>query len=350
MTARLFPGMAKPLVEAVPEFLKVQALDPVTTPLIVPGLEYQLWLDGHPKRIPCGRNSGEPVFGGEFVTLDQLTVRLGLVGVTGWNWQTQQSLFVILDFDANDHAAGHVDEVLALVIAAARRLGWCWVRRSKGGRGFHVIVALSTPLPAESGTQHQHNAAGVVDRMCQDAEFDFREYLDCAGVVGYIWGPEVAENAFEVIVQPTCSAPDIKPVAFEPRERRIAKSQSVASDTPTDAELNEQHLSDIHQMQQAGFIASYADGRLLCHSKGFEVLYREGGRPGNYRSRSAGRNPSHANAFAYPTEDGGWIVSRFNVPPSAECDCWYANAQGFATARVRPPIDFLVSEFLSSNE
>ncbi|HEY1601478.1 MAG TPA: hypothetical protein VGG64_17895 [Pirellulales bacterium] len=337
------------LADAMVAFLVSEGLDPITTRLIKPGLEFQFWLDDRPRRIPIGRNSGEPVFGGELVTVNQLRKRLGLVGVTGWHWQTKQTLFIILDFDAKDHAAGHLEEVLARVIDAARRLGWCWVRRSKGGRGFHVVVSLSRPLPAESGTEHQHNAATIVDRMCEEAAFNFRDCLDCAGVVGYVWAPKVAPNAFEIIVEPTCLTPEIDAGLIATGQQNKGKRQSASSDPPA-AELNEQHLADIRKMREAGFIADYSDGRLLCHSKGFEALYAEHGRPGKYRSRSAGRYPTKPNAFAFPVDDGGWTVSRFNITPSAECECWYANAQGFATARIRPPIDFLISSLKYSNE
>ena len=169
--------------------------------------------------------------------VEHLANRLGHVGVTGWNWRLKQTLFVILDYDAKDHAAGYVDEVLAQVVAAARRLGWCWVRRSKGGRGFHIIVALSKPLAAEIGTEHQQNSKAVVDRMCADAGFDFREFLDCSGVVGYVWAPKVAPNGFEVIVEPTCEAPDI--MLPEP-SAEPAQPNAKSPELPP-VELSEQH-------------------------------------------------------------------------------------------------------------
>lgn len=342
MNAPLRSDEAQLLLDALPEFLKTQPLDPVTTRLIIPGLEYQLWLDGKPKRIPVGRNTGEPKYGGELISQKQLAARVGLIGVTGWNWHSRESQFVILDFDATDHEAGHVQETLDLIVDAARRLGWVWVRRSKGGRGIHLIVVLSTPMAAQTGTAHQQNAKAVVARMTYDAGFDFPEYLDCGGVVGYVWAPQVADNAFEILLEPTCEAP-----AIDPPTTSIQQASRLIEPP---AELSEQHCSDILAMQAAGFIAEFCDGRLLCHSKGFEVLYRDRGRPGNYRSRSAGCNPSKANAFAFPLEDGGWIVSRFNVPPTTEHDCWYPNAQGYATARVRPPADFLLSSYRSLNQ
>jgi hypothetical protein len=343
MNAHPRPDEAKLLVHAMPEFLEAQGIDPVTSRLIVPGLEYQLWIDGRPKRIPIGRNSGNPVFGGELVTQKQLAGRIGLVGVTGWNWTLRQTMFIILDFDAADHAAGHDQAVLDLVIEAARRLGWVWVRRSKGGRGIHLIAALSNPMPALTGTEHEQNAEAIMVRMTKEASFDFSQYLDCGGVVGYIWAPEVAANAFEVLVEPTRSAPDIGPA-------ETSRRQSSCRSAEPSAELSEQHLADIKAMGAAGFIAHFSDGRLLCHSKGFEVLYQARSRPGSYRSRSAARNPSKPNAFAFPTDDGGWIVSRFGAKPEVEYDCWYANAAGFATARVRPTADSLLTIYKSYHQ
>ncbi len=224
MNAPVRPNAPKPLadapqqlVDAVPEFIRTNGRDPVTSRLIVPGLEYQLSLDGRPKRIPIGRNTGAPDFGGEWITQEQLLKRIGLIGVTGWNWKAFETQFAIFDYDATDHAAGHIEEVLNLVINAARQLGWVWVRRSKGGRGIHLVVVLSRPMPAQTGTAHQQNAEAIVARMTEEVGFDFAKYLDCGGVVGYIWAPEVADNAFEVLVEPTCKTPDIElPVTSRP--------------------------------------------------------------------------------------------------------------------------------------
>jgi hypothetical protein len=324
----------KPLPETLLTLLQGDPPDTVVTRFLVPGLEYQLWLDGHPVRIPADRN-GEPRFYGELIRVEQLRRRLGLVGTTGWNYVRRMTLFIGLDYDAKDHDAGHVEEVLNAVIEAARRLGYAWVRRSKGGRGFHVFVVLSVPLRAMTGEEHQRNARAIVDRMCQDADFDFRKHLDCSGVVCFFWAPreELSANAFEVLVEPTCSTPAIEVAAAEEAE---------PLDWPK-GELTDQHKQDIETMRAAGFAANWDGERLLTHSKAFEVLYRDGSRPGRYASKSPGRKPTEPNAFAYPTCDGGWCVTRFNITPEAETEGWYPNAQGFATARILPLDDDLVA-------
>lgn len=314
-----------PLVEIVPEFLLQHGTDPVTTPLICPGLEFQLTIDGRQKRIPADRNE-LPEFAGELMTDDQFGRRVSLIGVTGWDWQRRLTLFIILDFDWTDHAAGYTDDKLAEVIAAARKLGWVWIRRSKGGKGIHLIVVLGEPMPAEFGKDHQNNAKAIVDRMCKDAEFDFRECMDCGGVVGYVWAREVAPNGFDVIVEPTCKPPVIETPAPE-----LVESHP-------QVELTLQHLEDIDTIRAAGYVFIQDGNRWLCHSRGFPALNRPG-----YQTTSAGRNPGQPNAFAYPTAEGGWIVTRFGVQPASEAPCWRANAQGFATTHIEAPLDLTPS-------
>lgn len=315
-----------PLPEVLPLFLRKYPKDRVTQDLLVPGLEFQVFLDNRPVRIPTDRN-GDPVFGGELLTVEQLSKRVSLVGTSGWDYQAKVTRFIILDFDAIDHAAGHSDEIIDRIVAAARHLGWVWVRRSKGGRGIHVIVALSVPMPAGTGTEHQANARAIVDRMQSDSGFDFRRFVDCVGVIGYIWAKEIRPNGFEVLVEPTSLAPE------------ITRTATVANDEPQPTELNDQHQHDIDVMAEAGFVATWDGKRLLCHSKGFEVLYRDPRRPGRFATKSPGTDPTEPNAFAYPLDDGGWSLNRFSVSPEAEADGWYANAQGFASFRVLPPID-----------
>ena len=328
----------KAMVEVVPEFLRIYGCDEATRDLIRPGLEFHFVRRGQNVRIPKHRNGDAPCFAGELVTPDELHISIERLGTTGWNWQLKQTEFVILDFDAMDHAAGRPDEILDEVIAAAKRLGWCWVRRSKGGKGIHIVVPLSEPLPAATGEQHAANAKAVVTRMCKDAEFDFMAHVDCFGQVGYVYAKTVAEHGFEVLVRPSCESPDIDPSSILLPPRKQGKVGDSAIECADD--LLPQHLDDIAQMQDAGYVANFTDGKLHCHSKGFEVLYADTSRPGRYSTTSAGSNPRTPNSFAFPLCDGGWSLNRFNVHPESEAEMWVANAKGFASTTIRPPFDF----------
>ncbi len=284
------------------------------------------WVDAtgeRPVRIPRDRN-GFPNFddGRDTITIEKLANSVSVAGVTGWNWNLLQSRFFIFDFDAEDHGAGHAD--LSQVIDAAKRLGWVHVRRSKGGRGVHLIVVLAAPLPADTGEAHQANAAAVLARMSADADFDFAKFMDCGGVVGYIYAAgELPADAFAVLVQATEPTPSIAAPAHatpEPTEH-------------AEADWTPQHHEAIDKMRAAGFCVSIESGRATGHSKAFDLI----GDP-SYKTKSPGRNPQEPNCFAYPTADG-FVVTRFNVLPEAEADGWYANAGGYATTRIRFPVD-----------
>lgn len=315
-------GSDLPLSNALSEFLVNQGPDTVTQPLIHEGLEFQVgWgASEYQCRIPKNRNTTPEA------NQDGRVHDFRTVGVTGWNWRDEQTEFVIIDYDAYDHENGNEEATLELVKAAAASLGWVWVRHSKGGRGYHLVVVLDTPMPAATGTAHQANAKAVLERMSADSGFDFGKFKDCCGVVGYVY-PAKGENAFKVLVNPNSKAPVIEVQSHTP-----AGFEELTSHTPCD--LSKQHEADIAAMHKAGWIAAWdtTAKRLSCHSKGFELLKRTG-----YRSLSAGTNKQEPNSFAYATSDGGWVISRFSVAAEAEADCWYRNKEGFASAKIEPP-------------
>jgi hypothetical protein len=318
--------MTAPLVEVLPAVLRKHPQDSVITSLLTDDLEFQLELGGYPLRIPADRNT-DPVFGGELVSEEALLRRLGLVGTTGWRWRAKLTIFHVLDFDADNHEDGHTAEALALVIAAARKVGYVWVRHSKSGKGIHLIV-LCRPLPAATGEEHTHNCRAILGRLCEDAGFDFRKYL-CGKQVGYFWTPdELPPNAFKVLVEPTSEPPVIDVAAFVPSEK-----------STDEVVFTEQHERDIKIMQAAGFIAAKDGGRIAAHSKGFEALVVATGRPCKYSSTSPGHHPQKANCWGNPTEDGGWNVTRFDITVEKEAACWHINAKGFASANIPAPLD-----------
>lgn len=328
MTALL---QAFPLSKAMPHFLQQYAQCSVID--VVDGDEIQFsWVDAlgeRPVRIPRDRN-GSPHFddGRDTITIEKLAQSVSVAGVTGWNYKQLQSRLFIFDFDAEDHAAGHDD--LSQVIEAAKRLGWVSIRRSKGGRGVHLVVILAEPMPAATGEAHQANAASILARMSTDAAFDFAKYMDCGGVVGYIYAAgELPTDAFAVLVQATERTPSIAALAHpspEPTEH-------------LEADWTPQHQDAVDKMRAAGFYVSVESGRLTTHSKAFELI----GDP-SYKTKSPGRNPSEPNCFAYPTADG-FAATRFGVQPEAEAEGWHANAKGFATTRVCFPIDMSRTAF-----
>jgi hypothetical protein len=318
--------MAAPLVEVLPLVLREHPRDPVVTKLLADDLEFKIELDGYPVWIPADRNTN-PIFGGELVSVEALFRRLGLVGTTGWRWRALLTIFLILDFDADNHDDGHTAEVLAQVIEAARKAGYVWVRHSKSGKGIHVIVPCQ-PLPAGTGAEHSHNCRAILSRLCEDAGFDFTKYL-CSRQVGFFWTPgELPPNAFKVLVEPTCEPPVIDVAAFVPPEK-----------VADEAVFTAQHEEDIKIMQSAGFIAAKNGGRLAAHSKGFEALVAATGRICTYSSTSPGHHPQTANLWAWPTDDGGWNITRFNVAVEKEAACWHVNAEGFASTHIPAPPD-----------
>jgi hypothetical protein len=118
----------------------------------------------------------------------------------------------------------------------------------------------------------------------------------------YFWAPpriELPPKAFKVLVTPTKDPPAIVVPEFHPQEA-----------SEPDSEFLPEHREDIAIMQAAGFIAAIDGPRLLCHSKGFEVLVKATNRQSNYTSKSPGRQPTKPNSFGFPLEDGGLVAGQ----------------------------------------
>ena len=70
--------------------------------------------------------------------------------MTGWNWETKKSEFVVFDFDS---VAGHqnnalTDAEMAKVVQSVQDVPWVTVRKSKSGKGRHLYVQIAeSPCP-----------------------------------------------------------------------------------------------------------------------------------------------------------------------------------------------------------
>jgi hypothetical protein len=326
--------MAILLAEVLPSVLRNHAVDPVVTPLLHDDCEFVLEFDGHTIWIPAFRNTN-PTFGGELVTGEAAVLKqMTKCGATGWRWKAKETVFGIYDFDSAEgsgetegHADGYEQEVLDEVIAAARKAGYAWVRHSKGGKGFHLIVPVQ-PTPAMTGEHHGHNLQAILNQISADTGFDFRKYL-CSTLNGWCWAAgRLPPNAFKVLVEPTKPPPLITAPPFNPQ----------ATSKP-DAVFLPCHHDDIKVMQAAGYVARIDGPRLAAHSKGFESLV-VATRPGcQYASTSPCRKPQVPNCWAYPQPDGGWSITRYSKTPESEAPCWHLNSKGFASASIPPLSD-----------
>jgi hypothetical protein len=98
-------------------------------------------------------------------------------------------LWIGFDVDhITSHAAGVgiTDEELAQVKEQASALPYLEVRRSTGGKGFHLYCLLDD-IPTENHTVHAGLARCVMGMMSADVGFDFARQIDVAGGVMWIW-------------------------------------------------------------------------------------------------------------------------------------------------------------------
>ena len=124
------------------------------------------------------------------------------IGMSGWEWERQVSFWVGFDLDSilGGHAEGLTPERLDEVVAALQKLPYVEVRRSTGGKGFHIYVFLAD-IPTVNHVEHAVLAKAVLAKISTDAGRDFSADVDCFGAILFCWSTRASEEkrSFEQI-------------------------------------------------------------------------------------------------------------------------------------------------------
>ncbi len=92
------------------------------------------------------------------------------IGMTGWNWQARESLWVGFDFDAiTGHSDAHAAKLTDAELKAVRRTPPATSRGSpsaaaRRGSGLHLYVYLDG-YPTENHTEHAALARAILGMM-----------------------------------------------------------------------------------------------------------------------------------------------------------------------------------------
>ena len=313
------------------------------------GKEYQAYTDGTQRwksfRVPY-RAGTTPEYDDKPIGFDLHEHAEG-IGMTGWNWKEQKSIYVAFDFDSMvTHSSGLTDLELADILHKVEDIPWVTVRKSTSGRGYHLYVFLE---PVETANHHEHAALAraILSKMSALAGTDFSTKVDICGGNMWVWhtkmyGEDGKIIGYECVKQGTILS-DI-PVNWR-AHIRVAKKMSRSADlklpdveeADLDNVLNERALIPLDE-EHTRLIRALdgteswwdADHHLLVtHTWSLKQAHEALELKGVYDTVSTGtaEGQDH-NCFALPRRNGSWIVRRYSQV--AENPPWYVDRYGFS--------------------
>ena len=145
------------------------------------------------KRIDCAKKNGPVGYHPKLIKS---------WGTNWWDYEHGLTIAAFFEFD-HSHGSNPIgDAGIALVDELAQKHPAILNVTSKGGKGRHWRVALTTPLPAKDRRQHNRNCAAVRDAISKILGFDISK-LTCAapGAMQYVWNHAPAEGGFQALTR-----------------------------------------------------------------------------------------------------------------------------------------------------
>lgn len=257
------------------------------------------------------------------------------IGLTGWNWVDKCSLWVGFDVDSIvGHKEGLPDEEIAEVLAKLMEIPWVTLRRSRGGKGFHVYVFLDPAPETKTHTEHAAVARAVLSLMAREIGEDLSAKVDVFGNILWIWHRDTADDGFELLQQggPLTEVPS--------NWREYLKTQS--SGTGDDlfdsltrerrrVELDTHHKRVLDWMKEHGGEQFWDNDKnmFVCHTFALKKCHRKLKLVGIFETASEGKHwPADQNCFMFPLPDGAWDVYRHGLNTN-EHPTWSRTPQGW---------------------
>ena len=321
------------------------------------GKNWHGWSDGittwKPFRIPHNAKT-EPEANDYEIKFD-LAAHADAIGMTGWNWQLKQSLWVAFDFDAivghsDKHAKKLSDSELQDIQNRVESIPWVTIRKSKSGSGLHLYVFLK-PFPTNNHVEHAAVARAILGQMAGLTGFDLQSKVDACGGNMWVWHRSMNPvTGFELIKSGTIL--DSIPINWQDhltvltnRSKRTVPSHIKDSGLANDVErlweemtsakskipLDSDHQKLIKFLHDA-HAQSWWDSdnhMLVTHTVHLKEAHEKLGMRGIFRTNAKGTEYGHDhNCYLFPLRRGGWTVRRY-TPGVAEESTWDQDNNGW---------------------
>lgn len=330
------------------------------------GVKTKVWTDGltkwHAIRIPKNAasipedNSGNPMAYDIFAHAEA-------IGITGWNWEKQQSERFGYDFDAiighsEKHKKKLSDAELGEVRKQAMSIPFVETRKSTSGSGLHLWVVLEEPVPTKNHTEHAALGRAILSLMSAVAGFDFSSKVDACGGNMWIWGrkmraPDGSIRGLHLVQAAQRKLqPDEVPVNW-PNQVKVVSGNRLKTlpefiedqqDSREDIDrifeelsgqhprvrLDEDHKKHIKWLQEHNGFGWYdSDHKMLVtHTGHLKKMHTELELKGIFETNSPQTDLETQNVFAFPLRNGAWSVRRYS-PGIEEHATWEQDGVGF---------------------
>lgn len=272
--------------------------------------------DGTRARVPK-YDRPEPYFHGSEVYQD-FAKQVRRIGTSGWNWVDRHSEYVKFDFDLKGEHKGHTVEAdtLAQIREAAEKLPYMTVYSSTSGEGLHLKVAVDQ-IRTDSPAEHRDLAEYVLDKMCKDAQFDFREHIDVYGSIFWVWGrgckgPRLLKPAAESLEVPY----DWRQFLPAPP----ACTNEIDSQF-SNMEFDAEHEAILQALLASGYTTFVSGNRLTTHTCALRDVHQQLGLRGTFATNSPGTDRRSPNCFVHLKTNGAMEVYRYGQG-TREHDSW----------------------------
>jgi len=277
------------------------------------------------------------------------------IGMTGWDWKARVSRWVGFDFDA---VIGHVQGLTATELDDIKdrvmKIDWVTVRRSKGGLGLHLYVALDPPVPTENHTVHAALARAILSELSGVVGVNLFTKVDCYGGVLFVWHRETKPQGFTVVKAgvPLAKVPENwrdHAEVIEGRHHKV-KAPADAGDEANFEEtasrvkytmLDTEHLRVIDFLRtQNGFTSWDSDRNMLVtHTVALKRAHDALKLKGIFYTISEGKGGSgDKNCFMFPIRGGAWVVRRFSQN-AREHSAWQKDSNGWTRCLFNHPAE-----------
>lgn len=316
------------------------------------GREFQKRTDGHNSwksfRIPYDAKTNNPHWKDHPQTYDLSKYAEG-IGMTGWDWKNQLSMWVGYDFDSiTTHKTGISAEEMDKVLMAATKLDYITVRKSTSGSGYHLYVFLD-PVKTLSHTEHSALARSILGKMCADTGFDFEGSIDCFGGNMWVWGRKMLKTDGLSLVKQGKKLYDIPlnwrdHLAVITNKSKKVKSTLLSKKQSKDEQdafekllsqkvstpLDDKHRAVIQYLNESGAFCQWINDLniLVTHTSDLKKIHKQYVLKGIYETVAVGKEETDHNCYMFPLQDGAWSVRRFTKGVQ-EAPSWMQDGQGW---------------------
>lgn len=325
------------------------------------GKEWNAWTDGEftwkPFRIPLKANS-EPEDNDGPVTYS-MDMHAEGIGMTGWNWQRKQSLWVAFDFDAilghsDKHGKKLDDAELARVAEVVKDIPFVTLRKSTSGKGLHLYVFLE-PVATLNHTEHAALARSILSMMSGLSGFDFASKVDVCGGNMWVWhrkmynadgvqndGLKLIKSGAKLTTIPANWKEHVNVISRKTKRSVPTFVDRLDSNDPDDlfAELTGQrsrvalepaHRALIDYLSNNGCVWWWdSDSHMLVtHTVHLKAAHNDMRMCGRFETIATGKDVgADHNCFAFPLRGGAWVVRKYTLR-STETETWEQDTAGW---------------------